>query len=318
MMRPQILSIVAAVAVLAGAGPAFADYPEQPITYIVPYAPGSSSDVSTRTWQPYMEKCLGGATMIVENHPGAGGLVGFTKLANSKPDGYTFGNVTVPNVITAGFTQELSYKDDSFQLIGTMIGNSSTLSVRKDSEINTLDDFLKFAKGSATPVNIGVGGVGGDDHIAAVQMMAASGISATVIPFGESALTRAALLGNHVQVVVSSDAETARFRDEMKPLAVASPARAPLLEDVPTFKEMGLDFVGGSAHILAAPKGVPDEIVSKWKSCLEEMAVNPDVKAEITKRALPFNHMNADQVQKYFVDSRQKLTDLWKASPWIK
>ncbi len=87
-----------------------------------------------------------------------------------------------------------------------MIGNSSTLSVRKDSELNTLDDFLKSAKASPTPVNIGVGGVGGDDHIAAVQLMVASGINATVIPFGESALTRAALLGNHVQVVVSSDA----------------------------------------------------------------------------------------------------------------
>ncbi len=73
-----------------------------------------------------MEKCLGGATIIVENHPGAGGVVGFTKLATSDPDGYTMGNVTVPNVITAGFTQKLAYQDDSFQLIGTMIGNSST------------------------------------------------------------------------------------------------------------------------------------------------------------------------------------------------
>lgn len=317
-MRSKILSTVAACALLAGTGQAFAEYPDKPITYIVPYSAGSSSDVSTRTWQPYMEKCLGGATIIVENHPGAGGVVGFTKLATSDPDGYTMGNVTVPNVITAGFTQKLAYQDDSFQLIGTMIGNSSTLSVRKDSELNTLDDFLKSAKASATPINIGVGGVGGDDHIAAVQLMVASGINATVIPFGESALTRAALLGNHVQVVVSSDAETARFREEMKPLAVASTARAPLLEDVPTFKEVGLDFIGGSAHILAAPKGVPEEIVSKWKTCLEQIAADPEVKDAITKRALPFNHMNADQVQTYFVDSRQKLGDLWKASPWIK
>ena len=313
------LAAVAAAGLGLGVGPALAVYPERPITYIVPYSAGSSSDVSTRTWQPYMEKCLGeGASIVVENHPGAGGTLGFSLLSSAEPDGYTMGNMTVPNFITAEFTNDVPWEDDSFQWIGTVIGNSSTLSVRKDSEIKTVEDFLKLAKESKEQINIGVGGVGGDDHIAAIQLIAQTGAPITAIPFGESALTRAALLGGHVQTVILSNAETARFRDEIQPLAVASAERTPLLPDVPTFRELGMDFVAGSVHILTAPKGVPEDIVAKWRTCLEQVNANSELQAEITKRSLPLLPKNAAEVQEFVDESRENLTKLWEASPWIK
>jgi tripartite-type tricarboxylate transporter receptor subunit TctC len=318
-MKLKTFSAFLALAAGLGASPALAQYPERPITYIVPYSAGSSSDISTRTWQPFMEECLGNdASIVVENHPGAGGALGFARLAAAAPDGYTMGNVTVPNMITAGFTQEVPWDQDSFEYIGGVIGNSSTLSVRNDSQFQTVQDFLDHAKNSSSQVNVGVGGIGGDDHIAAVQLIASTDVPLTAVPFGESALTRAALLGGHVETVILSNAETARFRDEIRPLAVASAERTPLLPDVPTFRELGLDFVAGSSHILAAPKGVPEDILAKWRTCLDEIVANPEVQAAITERSLPLRPMNAEEARAFVEESRTDLTQLWEESPWIK
>ena len=96
-MLTRSLMFGVAVGLAIGAAPAFAAYPDHPVTFIVPYGPGGTSDVGARTWQPFVEKCLG-TPLVIVNKPGAGGELGFAELAGAAPDGYTLGALNVPNM----------------------------------------------------------------------------------------------------------------------------------------------------------------------------------------------------------------------------
>src|SRR5262245_26435791 len=138
MMRAK-LAAVAAASVSMAAGSALADYPERPVTYIVPYGAGGGNDTGTRTWAPYLEKCLGQPVVVV-NKPGAGGALGFAELANPAPDGYTLGSVATPNMPLGAITKNPpAYTIDSFTYISNVYGSNSTLSAKKGGRFTTLD-----------------------------------------------------------------------------------------------------------------------------------------------------------------------------------
>src|SRR3712207_4881313 len=122
-------TLVGATAILlAAVAPAFAAYPERPVTLLIPFSPGGGSDTGARTYQPFLERCLGGEVVIV-NKPGAGGELGFAELAKATPDGYLIGYLNMPNMATAPIVKDAPWSIDSFAYIGNVIGSRVTLSV---------------------------------------------------------------------------------------------------------------------------------------------------------------------------------------------
>ncbi len=319
IMRRSTTLLSAAALLALGIGVAHADYPEKPITFVIGYKSGGASDIAARTWAPYMEKCLGtGASIVIEMRPGAGGSIGMTDLALAAPDGYTIGQTTVPDLVSQRFGKEAKWTKDSFDYIGNISGASSTLTVRTDGELKTFEDFMAKAKASGTPLNVGIGGVGNDDHLAGLRFMELSGVKLNLIPFGSGADTRLALLGGHVDMALMSSGEFGRDITDIRPLAIAREERSPALPDTPTLRELGFDVVMGSRLLFAAPKGLPADVLEKWRSCVGQVSADPAFQAEAAKRAVPMLPMTADQTKAFVDETDTALSAMWAKEPWVK
>lgn len=308
----SVLSLAAAFL----AAPAFAAYPEKPITFIVTSSPGGTTDVGVRTWVPFMEECLGeGATITVVNKPGAGHLIGLTELASAAPDGYTLGSINMPNM-TVTSLKEGRYDLDSFDYPGSLYASTATLSTRRDGPYQSLQQVIDETKASGEPLKIGLSSIASDDHLMGMRFKRESGLPVTFIPFGDAAATRSALLGGHIDVVSMSMTEAAPFKDEIRILAAGSNERSPEAPDAPTFREQGLDVLGGGRHVVGAPKGLPEEAMTKLSGCLESIAADPEFIALAKERALILSPLNQQETVEAVREDYEAVKQLWEAEPW--
>lgn len=309
--------LAASVALTALGGPAFAEFPEKPVTFIIPYGPGGTSDVGARTWGPFMEKCLG-QTVVFVNKPGAGGELGFTELAGSTPDGYTIGALNVPNFPAGTITKpDARYKLDSFALLGNLYGSVVTINSKKGGPYDTLAKVVDAAK-SGTNINMAISNYGADDHIKMLDFMKQAGIKFTFIPMSDAATSRNAVMGGHVEVSGNSLTEVAGFQEQIETLAIASPERRPELPDVPTFKEQGFDVLGGSNHVIGAPAGTPPEVVDKLAGCFATVAADPEFQKAASDRKLLLNVMDAKTTTEWVAKESETIKALWESDPWVK
>jgi len=313
------LTLAGAAALALFATAASAEYPERPITVINPNSAGGGTDVGIRTWQPYVEACLGeGAALVPTAMPGAASAVGITALAKAEPDGYTIGMANMPNLVTNNLSKPDQPSFEEFVWLGNIIGVNSTLNVRKDSQFKTLAEAIEYIKGSSTPVNVGMGGVGADDHLVGLQLQKLLGVTLNFIPFGSGADSRNALLGGQVEFSLMSNVEAAGFRDEIRPLAIAAEERSDLFPEAPTFKEQGIDLVGGSTHVIGAPKGFPEEALAKWRECIQVAGKDPKFHEDAKKRSLSLNVMTGEETEAFIRAQHKLLSELWANDPWIK
>src|SRR5512139_2528370 len=177
------------------------DFPKGPITYIIPFNAGGQSDVEARMQQPYLEKILG-VPIVVNYMPGAGGGLAWTKFTQAKPDGYSVCGINIPHIIL----QPLSQKDAAFRtedlkplciFESTPIG----LAVKKESKIDTLKEFIDFAKANPGKVTIGISGKLSGHHMASLQFEKMIGVQLTLVNFTFTAPEFTAMLGGFVEAI---------------------------------------------------------------------------------------------------------------------
>jgi len=314
---PKLKILVASLMLSAIAAPAWAEFPEKPVTFIIPYGPGGTSDVGARTWGPFMEECLGQPVVFV-NKPGAGGELGFTELAASAPDGYTIGALNVPNFPAGTITKpDAKYKLDSFAFLGNIYGSIVTINAKKGGQYDTLEKLVEAAK-SGTNINMAVSNFGADDHIKMLDFMKQAGVKFTFIPMTDAATSRNAVMGGHVDVSGNSMTEVASFQNELQTLAVASAEPRPELPGVPTFKEQGYDVLGGSNHVIGAPAGTPQEAIDKLAGCLSQVAADPEFQKAAKERSLLLNVMDAKETTEWVEKESATIKALWESDPWTK
>jgi tripartite-type tricarboxylate transporter receptor subunit TctC len=302
----------------AGLVPAMAEFPEQPVTLIVSGGAGGGADVPARTYQPFLERCLGpSASVVVVNRPGAGGALAFAELVKAKPDGYTIGYLNMPGMAAQTIAGDTPWKIDSFDYIANVVASRVTLNVAKDSPYNTVQEFVDYAKANPKVVTLALSSLGGDDHLTQLQFLRAAGIEATIVNFGDGAASRAALMGGHVTAASMSGPEASTYQDQLKTLWIAAEERSPFLPDVPTLTELGFPVIGGSNHIIGAPKGVPADALEKIRGCYEKAISDPEFLKEAEKRQIPVHFMNAADTEAFVKAQYDILSDLWKATPWV-
>lgn len=197
----RIRTFIASLAMAVGLnGVAEAKHSEKPIKMIVAYSPGGSTDLKARLLAAYMEKYLDGATIIVENRPGAGGEIGVTALAQATPDGYTIGFVNTPNVLSIPIERKVKYHWTQFDLLGNVLDDPGGFSVNKDGPIKTLRDLVDFAKANPFKVTVGASGVGYDDQLAMIAFEKIAGLKMTHVPFPGVSAVKTAVSGGHIVV----------------------------------------------------------------------------------------------------------------------
>ncbi len=239
------------------------DYPKQPIQLIVPYDAGGGTDSTARALVEATRAHLTN-DMAVVNKPGGGGAVGMSELANAKPDGYTIGMVTVelttlPPLGLAPFTHE------NFRHVAQVNMDPGAITVRADSEWQTAEEFIEYAKANPEKVKVGNAGAGSIWHLVAATIEKETGVQFSHIPYDGAAPAVTALLSKEVDAVTVSPAEVLAQVEagELRTLAVASEERVDIMPDVPTMEEANLGpIVSGTWRGISAPKDTPDEIIA--------------------------------------------------------
>jgi tripartite-type tricarboxylate transporter receptor subunit TctC len=299
---------------------AAAEYPEKPIKLIVAYAPGGSTDITARILATFIEKNLGeGATVVVENRPGAGGEVGFTALAQAAPDGYTIGFVNTPNIITIPIERSTKYKWQDFDLLGNVLDDPGGFSVNKDGPFKTLPELLEYAKANPGAVTYGTTGVGSDDHLATLNFERLTGVKMTHVPFPGASAVQTALQGGHILLGAMNVGEAMQSVSTGKPfinLGQMSDARADIAPDVPTFKEQGIDLISASLRGVGAPKGLPEDIHKRLADAVAKAADDPEFKAQARKVFSPVSYLTPEDHAKAYTELEANLKTLWSQSPW--
>jgi len=280
-LRPML---AAALAVLASA--AHAAYPEKPITMIVPYAPGGSTDALARIVAEAMGKDLG-TTVIVENLGGVGGVPGVQKFLRSDNDGYTimFSNMGSFAIAPTLYRSMKFDPKTEMEPIGLVAEVPMVLSVSAASGIKNLPDLLKRLRDQSKPsVNLGNGGPGSTAHIGAEYFLYLTKTKAQMVPYRGTGPALVDLMAGTVDMLIDQTVAMipASKGGRVVPLAVASPERISQMPDTPTFAEGGVpEFDIAVWNALAAPKDTPKDRMDKLVSALNYALDDPKVKASL-------------------------------------
>jgi tripartite-type tricarboxylate transporter receptor subunit TctC len=266
--------IVAALAAVLSAAPAAAQtYPARPITVVVPFPAGGPSDVVARIVAEQMGKVLG-QTMVIENVGGAGGTIGSARVATATPDGYTLLAGSMGSHVSAPvLTPNVKYDSQrDFEPIGFTAHAPAVIVARKDFPAKDLREFLDALKKGGDGVKQAHGGIGASSHMACLLFSAATGVKPTLVAYRGTGPAMNDLVGGHVdffceQAVSVSGQITS---GAIKAYAVSSSQRLASLPDVPTAKELGVDYQMSIWAGIFAPKGVSKEIVDKLAGALDQ------------------------------------------------
>lgn len=280
-MKKQILVWLAIAALsvsmfsaCSGGGSGTSNYPDAPVTVIVPYDAGGGTDLVARALVDSVKGEFPKG-IAVENRSGGGGAVGMSYGQNSKTDGniitmVTVELVTLPHTGTGG---DISY--EKFAPICMVNSAYSAITVKADSPYNSLEDLIADAE--TRSLQVGNSGVGAIWHLAAAGLEQAAGVEFTHVPFEGAAPAITSLLGGHIDAVSVSYAEVSSqvAAGELKVLAILAPERLEVIPDIPTAKELGYDISIGTWRGLAVPKDTPEEIVG-WLETTFTEGVNSD------------------------------------------
>jgi tripartite-type tricarboxylate transporter receptor subunit TctC len=273
---PLLVSLLVA----GGAANAATDYPSRAITVIVPHAAGGPTDTVSRLVAESMTQTLG-QPVIVENAGGAGSTVGTRRAARAEPDGYTLLVNHVAQATSAALYRKLAYDPDGdFDGIGLITDVPMTVVARADLEPSMVGELLDYIRANKDSVTYAHAGVGSASHLCGMLLMDAVDVSMTTVPYKGTGPAMTDLLGGQVDMMCDQTTNTVPQikAGKIKGYAVTTPERLPVLPDLPTLDEAGLEgFEMTVWHGLYAPAGTPKEIIEKLSAALQVALKEPKV-----------------------------------------
>jgi len=262
-----------------------ADYPSRPVKVIVPLAAAGTGDTLARTVAEGMAGLLG-QPFVVENRPGAGGLVGTEFVAASAPDGYTVLAVSPSHVINPALHQKKTYDPLAFEAI-TLIANTHQILVAHPSApFATLKELIAYDRGNPGKLNYGSAGTGSATHLNMELFQALAGTRITHVPYKGSTQARQDVVGGQIQLAMDGLLPVLPLiRDgKLKPLALASTRRSKIAPEIPTIAEAGVPgYASDTWYGLVAPGKTPKEIVAKLNAAAVKALASPAVHERLLK-----------------------------------
>lgn len=270
-MKRFALSLVAATL----AGGALAEYPEKPITIVVPFAAGGPTDKVARDFAEALRKPLGGQAIVIENVGGAGGTLGATKVAKAAPDGYTVLLHHIGMATSPALYRTLQYKTlDDFEYLGLINEVPMTLVGKTALPANSYADLAKWLEANKGKINLANAGLGSASHLCGLLFQQSVKIDMTTVPYKGTAPAMTDLLGGQVDIMCDQTTNTTGQIEsgKVKAYAVTTTKRltTPVLAKLPTLDEAGLKGFNVSIwHGLYAPKGTPKPVLDKLNAALK-------------------------------------------------
>jgi tripartite-type tricarboxylate transporter receptor subunit TctC len=315
MITKRALCAGLAGTALIAATPALAadNYPSRPIRVISPFPPGSASDTVSRVVLDQVSQILG-QPMVVENRPGAGGVLGFADVAKADPDGYTI--VTSSTSMGTGMVlhKSLPYDPAKDLVSVAMFGVQPNLLVASSqSGFKTVADLVAAAKAKPDTLTFASAGVGSSSHMAGEKLRLAAKIDVRHVPFKDNGLTEVMAGRIDYYFIPLAAAAAAIGSDKLTLLAVSSPKRVPLLPDVPSIAEAGYPAAEFSFWVgLSAPVKTPRAIVDKLHDATEKALLDPAVAAKLAKLGVEPEQMSVNTFAKFVNDDLAATVQLAK------
>ena len=273
----------AVLAVLLGlTGPAVAeDFPSRSMIMIIPFAAGGPTDVLGRIIAQRMGEVLG-QTIVVENVGGAGGMAGSKRVADARPDGYTFeiGTVGTHAQNQSLYQHPLYNSVTDFTPVALIAEVPIVLIARKDLPVKNLQEFVAYAKANQATMHFGSGGAGAASHLGCVVLNVAMGTDVTHVPYKGGGLAMQDVMAGRIdfECEIMTTVKSHIDSGSVKALAILSKTRSPVEPDLPTALEQGLDAQAYTWNAVFLPKGVPAEIVTKLNGAVVQAMKTPAVR----------------------------------------
>ncbi len=289
MITRRLLGGLAATPFIARGALAQDAWPSRPVTMVVPWAAGGSTDAVARILAAKLT-ADSGRGFVVDNRTGANGTIGFNSVARARPDGYTLLVSTVSTYAMAPHMMTLPYNNErDFVGIGLMAAMPMILCVNKNFPANTLAEFVAAAKRPGANVTYANSGVGSSTHLATELFLQTAGLQLVDVGYRGGAPAVQGVLANETPMIVQAASGVLPLiqAGELKALAISTRDRSPVAPNIPTFREQGFAEYEVYEHIaLQGPAGLPDAIINRANALAKAAMEAPDTRERLAALAV--------------------------------
>jgi tripartite-type tricarboxylate transporter receptor subunit TctC len=273
-LRGAAAGLALATAVACSGTAWAAGFPDHSMNYILPFNAGGESDISAR-FQQSVWKQIAGVDVVIQYMPGAGGAQAWSQLNTMPGDGYTIMGINLPHTVLQPMQKDVGYKTHDLTPVNYFHYTPDAIFVTEDSQFKTLKDLVDYARKNPGMVTFSGSGSNTSNNLAQVRFDELAGIKTTYIPFSGTGPAVTAILGKQTVAGFNYAPSGIAHKGKMRMLAVAAEKRMAAFPDVPTFKELGYDLVGGAYRGLAVPRSTPEDIRQKISDIISKINKDP-------------------------------------------
>ena len=312
MKLATIASAILATALLYSGTAAAQGCPEKNISYWQAFPAGGESDISARHQQLVLKKRCPSIETIVQYKPGAGGGLMWAQINSMPADGFNVIGVNLPHIVLQPFEGQVQYKTDDVMPVYWFHYTPDALVVPADSPIKSFQDLIKAAKAQPGKLTLAGSGTNSANHAAHEKLNLVAGVQTTYVPFKGTGDMTTAVLGSHVTGAMSYSAFAINNKGKVRALAVAMDKRHPLLPDVPTFKELGFDWIDGAYRGIGMPKSTSPEARKRMSDLWASLNNEPEMKELAAKSGFELVNVGVDKMEPFMKERIRAYTEVAK------
>lgn len=288
------------------------DFPSKAMTYIIPFNAGGESDISARFQQSEWSNVTG-EDVVIQYQPGAGGAQAWSQLNSLPGDGYTIMGINLPHTALQPLAGSVGYTTEELTPVHYFHYTPNAIFVQKDSEFETLEQLLDYAKENPGLVTFAGSGSNSANNLGAVQLNELADVTTTYVPFSGTGPSITAILGGQTTAGFNYATSGVNQGDELRMLAVAAEERMPAFPDVPTFKELGYDIVGGAYRGVAVPSSASEEMRQRISDIVSEINEQPDFVEKMEGGGYVLTDIGYDEMDSFVTKRIEEYTEGAKA-----
>ncbi len=306
----RIAGCIAALAFTAGSAMAQnVACPEKNVLYWQAFPPGGESDLSARHQQVVLKKKCALIDTIIQYKAGAGGGLMWSQMNQLPADGLNVVGINLPHIVFQPIEGEVQYKTADVTPVFWFHFTPDALVVPEASPYKTFKDFIEAAKKNPGKMNLGGSGLNSANHASHERLNAAFGIKSTYIPYKGTGDMSLAVVGNQIDGAVTYAAFAINNKSKVRALAVAMDKRHPLLPDVPTFRELGVDWVDGAYRGIGVPKATSAADRKKLSDLWLALNNDPEMKELAARSGFELINVGTDQMDAFMKDKIKLYTE---------
>jgi len=283
--------------------------PEKNLLYWQAFPPGGESDLSAHHQQIVLKKKCTAIDTIIQYKPGAGGGVLWAQMNNLPGDGFNIVGINLPHIVFQPIEGDVQYKTADVTPVFWFHYTPDALIVPEQSPYRSFSDFIKAAKAEPGKLSLGGSGLNSANHAAHERLNEAFAIRTVYIPYKGTGDMTTAVLGRQIDGAMTYSAFAINNRGKVRALAIATDKRHPLLPDVPTFRELGVDWVDGAYRGIGVPKGTPPEARRRLSDLWAALNSDPDMKALADRSGFELVNIGADQMDAFMKEKIRIYTE---------